>query len=174
MTQSWKRSGRKLSPRGGLKLSSLLLNIAHPVGSIIQTTKTQAQFNPNTMLGGTWRLLQGVFLFGADADSAITGNVKDGGSTDAVIVSHRHPLAGQSAAANSAGAHVHFCGWERQWYAKGNYWANYQSTPGSAFNTGSAGAHSHSLSGYSDYEGVSASGKNMPPYKNVNIWERTA
>lgn len=157
-----------------MKLSSLLLNIAHPVGSIIQTSKPQAEFDPNTMLGGEWRLLKGVFLYGAEADSAITSNIKDGGSADAVVVSHRHSLAGQSAAANSAGAHVHFCGWERQWYAKGNYWGNYQSTPGSAFNTGAAGAHSHSLSGYSNYEGVSASGKNMPPYKAVNIWERVS
>ena len=126
------------------------------------------------MIGGTWRLLPGVMLFGAASGYTLTNNLKDGGSTDAAVISHRHSLAGQSAAANSAGAHVHFSGWERQWYGKGNYWANYQSSDGSAFNTGSAGAHTHSLSGYSDYTGTDAAGKNMPPYKVVNIWERTA
>ena len=142
-------SGQK-SSGGGLKLSSLLLNIAHPVGSIIQTTKTQAQFDPNTMLGGTWRLLRGVFLYGAEADSAITSNVLDGGEKAHVLSVAEMP------------SHVHS-------YAQWGYNLGQSlGTPGTptywmgsrVVNTGAAGSN--------------GAHNNMPPYKNVNIWERTA
>lgn len=136
---------------GGLKLSSLLLNIAHPVGSIIQTTKTQAQFNPNTMLGGTWRLLRGVFLYGAESDGAITGNVLDGGEKTHVLnenemPKHRHTIT--TYATNWDGGHA----------------------TGYPKVTDSAG----SSAPYTSFAGNSQPHNNMPPYKNVNIWERTA
>lgn len=187
-------SGQKSSGGGGLKLSSLLLNIAHPVGSIIQTTKTQAQFDPNTMLGGTWELLQGVFLFGADATHALGGT---GGSPNATLVSHNHTVSASGSISGTA-AYVSLTGslWNmaRQTVGqnlsasgicsvrKANEAQGYGS---SSSNTGIDGfsinaSHSHSVSGSASVSGSTSNAggaakeANMPPYKSVNIWERTA
>lgn len=165
-----------IGSEGILNLSSLLLNVAHPIGSIIQTTKTQEQFNPNTMLGGTWRLLSGVFLYGADSSREITSNTKDGGSTDAVVPHHRHYKAAISI--GSSGGHNHTWTYTKD-AASGtgkNRYANNGDNSGTlTFN--SSGAHGHTVPAfYTDYAGTSGNeaGANMPPYKSVNIWERIA
>ena len=171
----------------GVSLETLLLNIAHPIGSIIQTTKSQTVFDPNTILGGTWRLLQGVFLFGADASHALTSNIKDGGSADAVVVSHNHT---QNSHNHTQNAHMHKpssqtyfsaytgtrstetvgeisgSGWQMTQVAAGGTWGG--------ANTASVTATNKAATATNVATGVSGAGKNMPPYKVVNIWERTA
>ena len=132
---------------GGLKLSSLLLNIAHPVGSIIQTSKPQAEFDPNTMLGGEWRLLRGVFLYGAEADSAITSNIQDGGEK-----AHRLSI-------DEMPAHNHSCDYATCWDGVQAYGWIVGTNAGNRLNTWQGGNIPHN---------------NMPPYKAVNIWERVS
>ncbi|MCQ4637157.1 hypothetical protein NE619_10505 [Anaerovorax odorimutans] len=57
--------------------------------------------------------------------------------------------------------HTHFSGWERKVYAAGStYWANYQASEGTPFNTGSAG-------GGQPHE-------NRPCSIALYVWERTA
>lgn len=153
------------NPRGGgLKLSRLLLNVAHPVGSIIQTTKTQAQFDPNTMLGGTWNRIEGKVLIGA-------------GTSDAVYAIGETSL-GRSAPTNlPQTAYV---------VDLNNTSYVYSRTPGSA---ASSGTYYRWFNGDAGYRanvpiicrlaaGVGGIGDptkgNLPPYKVVNIWERTA
>lgn len=155
---------------GVVNLKGLLLNISHPIGSIIQTTKSESEFNPNTMLGGTWKLLQGVFLFGADASHSLGAT---GGSPDAVVVSHNH----------TQNAHMHKPS-SQTWFSvytgtrssetvgaiAGTGWVMTQLATGGTWG----GANTNSVTPTNNATGVSGVGQNMPPYKVVNIWERTA
>lgn len=169
-------------------LASTLLGIFYPVGSYYETS--DVAFNPNTAWGGTWVLENpglvhvssgtGYSVNGAAGDSG--KGTKDGGSADAVVVSHNH-----SASSAAAGWHGHALGS----YVLGNsgsYWTGEQggamsgSTAKYAYcSTGAAvqtitatagdGSHAHTVSVGST--GQSGTGKNMQPYVNVNRWHRT-
>lgn len=155
---------------GGMNLKNLLLNISHPVGSIIQTTKPESAFNPNTMLGGTWKLLQGIFLFGADASRTLGTS---GGSADAVIVSHNHIQNAHSHTPTQMDYFLAYTGTrssETVGSIAGTGWVMPQLATGGTWQ----GNSTSSVKATNVAAGVSGAGKNMPPYKAVNIWERTA
>lgn len=164
---------------GRVTLKGLLLNIAHPVGSIIQTTKSQEDFDPNTVLGGTWVLLKDRFLLGAGGNYTLGAT---GGSPNAVVVSHTHTQVAHSHTVASAGAHTHTAmRSESKSLASGSVASRIYSVGNGGGSTSHAtssnGAHNHTVSGgatATGAAGVAAAGKNMPPYKAVNIWERTA
>lgn len=69
-------------------LKSALLDTFYPVGSYYETSKTTAQFDPNTAWGGTWELESS----GQVHVSAGTGYTvgATGGSKDAIIPQHNH------------------------------------------------------------------------------------
>ncbi len=138
---------------------------------------------------------------GGSADAIVVEHSHIGsGSTDSAGA-HTHIV---SATAASAGGHDHpgngwtFSvyigtresedvgeisgkGWHMTQVKKGGSWGGYSSIPWAGAHThsvsGSAasdGAHTHTVSVSVANAGVSGAGKNMPPYRAYNIWERTA
>ena len=126
-----------------------LIDWIYPVGHIIESTN--ANFNPNRLyVGTTWKKIEGRFMLGSSSSYSLGDT---GGSADAVIPSHNHsytlPLDDGSS----------------------GLFTDIRSSKPASFT--------HILGGlggtyYTGVAGVSGTGKNMPPYKVVNIWERTA
>lgn len=88
-----------------------------------------------------------MFLYGAEADSAITSNVLDGGEK-----AHRLSI-------NEMPPHNHSCDYATCWDGIQTYGWIVGTNAGSRVGSVQGGNMPHN---------------NMPPYKNVNIWERTA
>lgn len=131
-----------------------LIDWLMPVGHIIYTLSSS--FDPNVLYTGTtWIKLEGIFLLGSSADYPLSSI---GGSADAVVVAHTHTQA----------SHHH---------DMGKIWSN---------GSGSASVYQYTDNRTAQYRytssatpaiysaGVSGGGMNMPPYKVVNIWQRTA
>lgn len=100
--------------------------------------------NPSTLFGGTWQKIEDKFLLASGSTYSLGST---GGSADAVIVSHSHKAIG------------------------------YTNTSGSGSNRRNpTGYNASGIDGTLDTEtvGESGTGKNMPPYLTVNVWERTA
>ena len=143
-----------------------IFELIYPVGAIYMST---SNVSPALMFGGTWEQIQNRFLLAAGS-SYSAGST--GGSADASLVAHTHSVSGTAA---SNGAHTH---------GMGNVWSDgtgsssaYMKTSKRTLttrNTGSAGAHTHSVTGTAASNGVAATGKNMPPYLAVYVWKRTA
>lgn len=155
-----------------------MLPIFYPVGSYYETSDTT--FNPNTEWGGTWELeTAGQVHVSSGTGYAVSGaesNTSDGGSKDAVVVSHNHTqnqhrhasgssdypyfLYTKATATNSAqmagGSTGHY-----------SFWANAGGSFARAANTDYTTATNNST-------GVDGTNKNMPPYIVVNRWHRTA
>lgn len=133
-------------------INSGLLDLLMPVGHIIYNA--DSSFDPNVSFGGTWVKRQGVFLFGADTNHAL--GTTGGNLTHTLSVSEMP-------------AHSH-----QIW--NGNV---YQATINGA---GSGAFYNISYSDLTNQGGnliaTTVGGSQpfdiMPPYKAVNIWERTA
>lgn len=133
-----------------------------PVGSIYMSVDSTS---PASFLGGTWEQILGKFLLSSDdvlTDGIITTagsyHIGDnGGSADAVVVSHTHTL--RSLTDNG------FTRWGTN-------------VGGSATYVGPVGGTTTYVSGgqtmWNDNTGVDGTGKNMPPYLVVYMWKRTA
>ena len=102
--------------------------------------------NPSTFLGGTWTALTGRVLVGAGTDfpAGTTGGEKTHVLTIAEMPSHTHPSSIPNFVQNTATGSV---------------------------NYGFLGDGSYKDSGSS---GGGAAHNNMPPYRSVYMWERTA
>ena len=145
----------------GNGLSAILSKI-YPIGSIYMSIENAS---PASFLGGTWEQILGKFLLSSDdvltdgiittAGSYHTGD--NGGSADAVVVSHTHTL--RSLTDNG------FTRWGTN-------------VGGSATYVGPIGGTTTYESGgptmWNDNTGVDGTGKNMPPYLVVYMWKRTA
>ena len=121
------------------------LDMFYPVGSIYMTA--DSTFNPSATFGGTWTKIEGKVLLGAGGAYTI-GN--EGGEathtlTVAEMPSHNHQLYDQVAVKYSGGGAALASGSTAAWATES---VNY---------AGGGGAHN-----------------NMPPYRVVNIWQRTA
>ena len=149
-------------------LSSLLkfignkIAIMYPVGCYYWTSASPDTFNPSTVFGGTWELMdEGMVLVSAGTTYPITAGVhKDGGSKDAVVVSHTHSQA----------AHNH---WTALYIVADRF--------GEGGRDAAGGYAGHGNPVYTDGQapaiyasGVDGTGKNMPPYKNAYCWHRVA
>ena len=116
---------------------------AFPVGAIYMSINDT---NPASFLGGTWERIKDRFLLSA-GDSYDAGS--EGGSADAVVVSHEHGIATRYYA-TTGGSDV--TGAIIGQISQGDrYWEDSIST-----------------------EGESGIGKNMPPYLAVYMWKRIA
>lgn len=144
------------------------LQAAYPVGSIYMNA-TSAQ-NPATLLGfGTWAAFgAGRMPVGFNSGDPLFDTAEEtGGSKDAIVVSHTH-----TASTNTTGAHTHSYsayqppGPDLFLAPSGQVSANTSGT------TGSAGAHSHTVT--VDSTGSSGTNANLPPYIVVYMWKRTA
>ena len=136
-----------------------LLDTFYPVGAIYISTNSTS---PEILFGGTWERITGKFLLAASS-SYPAGHT--GGSADAVIVSHSHTVSGGSHGHTgsydiwNAGSSVSTAGHTVNWTSHG---------PTKINNVSQEGGHTHNCS----TTGESKSGKNMPPYLSVYIWER--
>jgi hypothetical protein len=169
-----------------------LISQIYGVGSYYMT---EASASPATILGiGTWVRVQGRFLVGrSDTDSSFDGVGEEGGAkehahsntlsvnghaiTPSEMPSHSHPYRDRYHAENSN----QLSGFGVKSEAMPNNYnlrigTNGTDRDNNAFlyiddNTDSVGGsspHTHGLSG-----GI-ASNSNLPPYRAVNIWRRTA
>ena len=159
-------------------ITKALYKIRSHVGQVIMSTALDTEAKVIDIYGGTkWTKIEGRFLLGASNAYPINTT---GGSADSVVVSHTHGIPALSGTAASNGAHSHrmsgrysSIGNER---FEVNYWAEAGKDPwlnGDMMET--SGAHTHSVTtnaSTTGSQGVSGTGKNMPPYKAVYIWER--
>ena len=126
-----------------------LLEKVYPVGSIYMSINDNS---PENFLGGTWERIEDKFLLSAGT-SHTAGS--EGGSADAVVVSHTHNLSyikSGTGGITSDGTMV------QKGYA-GDDWGNASTTTNDSTLT---------------TVGEDGTGKNMPPYLAVYMWKRTA
>ena len=118
--------------------------------------------------GGGRPDLRNRFVIGAGAGGNYS--VGDtGGYTDATLVSHSHSISGNT---NNPGNHAHnhsrlnFNDNDTTGVPTGNSGSNQAAGENFSNNytTGGGGSHTHTVSGNTNIQGNTASGRNLPPY----------
>lgn len=126
----------------------------NPVGKYIITE--DADYDPNTDIGGTWELVKDRFILGA-GDTYSVGDT--GGSADAVLVSHNHAPNDRHYFVSATASEAN------------NTRVTYSSSGNRYVDGGTANmGFSHRAS--TDTQGEDGTGKNMPPYIVAFIWKR--
>ena len=105
--------------------------------------------------GTTWISHSGYMLRGATSGVTANSATKTGGSDDAIVVAHSHQLRPVNEARVVSG-HAQFGTTGNTYYCVNNTWQT-------AIDFG-----------YTAPEGSSGTNANIPNYKSVYIWERTA
>ena len=169
------KKGVELKANTGQVVS--LVDLIYPVGAIFMSAVST---NPGTYLGGTWEQIKDKFLLAA-GDAYAAG--AEGGSADAVNVSHTHTQASHDHSP-SGGSNYGFAIYK----ASGGVGRVKVSTSSGtrytfAGKSGAADADSSGLLWYKktsdatpaiNSAGEDGAGKNMPPYLTVYVWKRTA
>lgn len=148
------------------------LSALHPIGTIIHTTVCDTMAKVVETYGGTtWIQHTGYMLRGADSGVTADNAEKDGGSDNAVVVQHEHSVS------VSGGNHRH------TWSGPLGRNAYPQDITGQATDKwyGSKDAYTE-YSGNLSMSGTAANNTNwsdgtnanIPNYKSIYIWERTA
>lgn len=163
---------------------SQLLDLFYPVGSIYTSTKNT---NPAATLGGTWTQIKDRFLLcaGDSYSAGATGGSATHTHTSAAhtheIPSHKHSLSNKGWGYLSMGSN----GIIKMIYSynSGSWTGNWQITGSSSKESAASGGDGMVLGGYTDDTSITAnsttpgntgSSSNLPPYKVVYAWERTA
>lgn len=126
------------------------------VGMIIHSTTLDTMAKVVAVYGGTtWIQHSGYMLYGATSNVVANSAVKTGGEASHTLTvnelpSHTHPNP-----------------------TDGAYLINKSVTSGAAFSF-AAGSYTRASASATGATGSGAAHNNMPPYKNVYIWERTA
>ena len=135
-------------------LSSALLNLVYPVGTIYTSTVSTS---PATLFGGTWSQITNRFLYATAGPSKQTGGEETHTLTLDEIPAHTH--TGQA-------------------MIDAVFTFDYQNVPASSGQTGGYKAVKAVQSDGADISVASNGGgqshNNMPPYMTVYAWERTA
>lgn len=166
--------------------TSSIVDLIYPVGSYFITesssfdtaAKVQAHF------GGTWTQVTGRFLYGSSSAGST------GGSNNAIVVSHSHTFTGTQTSTSTDGSHTHLL---TSYNNAGSRWLGNNSTThhsnwgvgtddqsvaaSSAYytqSTGSTHSHSFTATGTISTEGSSGTNANMPAYRTVFMYRRTA
>ena len=160
----------------GQEIEHLLLDFAHPVGSVIESLSST--FNPNTLWPWTtWRQLTDVFLFAAGGDQSLnaTGGEATHNITLAELPAHTHAMYGLYAegpntspvrlAIQEDGNMVLYAS-----DGSTHYWAS--NTSGHASATKGHRKVSIGDTGTSGQAGIGSAMSLMPPFLAVNIWTR--
>ena len=160
----------------GQEIEHLLLDFAHPVGSVIESLSST--FNPNTLWPWTtWRQLTDVFLFAAGGDQSLnaTGGEATHSITLAELPTHTHAMYGLFAedpntspvrlAIQEDGNMVLYAS-----DGSTHYWAS--NTSGHASATKGHRKVSIGDTGTSGPAGIGSAMSLMPPFLAVNIWTR--
>ena len=162
-----------------------LLNIFYPVGSIYTSTKSTS---PATLFGGTWVQIKDTFLLTA-GDSYSAGSQGGSATHTHTSAAHTHTTAGHTLTVNEMPAHSHYVAIGNGMTNLANWLANQQSSGREswgygysstqvannlfAVTAGGSASHSHGNTG-STTPGNTGSSSNLPPYRVVYAWERTA
>jgi microcystin-dependent protein len=182
------------------ELNIKMESVRSHVGMIIQSTTLDTEAKVIAIYGGTsWTKIEGRFLLGTSPSYAVnaTGGEATHKLTTPEMPSHSHGLNNHthiipalSGTTNTAGSHTHNS--KDYWVANsGKGTAGYCGGSGTSAVLGdlndimyASGSHSHTVttesnttSGNSGSTATTGSGtahNNMPPYKAVYIWERTA
>lgn len=132
--------------------SNYILDNVYPVGSIYMSVNST---NPTNLFGGTWKQIQGKFLFGMDSSypAGSTGGEITHKLTYNEMPEHTHPMyvanhGGDGTWTPSEGSYLVDSVTDN----KTTWWARLAM----------------------DYAGGGAAHNNMPPYLAVYIWKRTA
>lgn len=147
-----------------------LLDFFYPVGSIYETA--DANFDPNTVWGGTWEQITGKFLLASDGTHS-TGTT---GGAASVNYTPAGTVAGHTLTINEMPKHSHTQSIHS--YSSDNGYlsesgsgvaSNYVSDAleGQTSQTGGGASHNHG------FTGTQATIATMPPYEAVNVWKRT-
>lgn len=137
----------------GEEINEVKSNMSH-VGMVIHSTTLDTEEKVKSIYGGTsWVKIEGRFLLGQSSSHAVntTGGEETHKLTVAEMPSHNH--AGKISA---RGAYLAFC---NDCTGGSTGTASYNSTGDTFTLTSNGGDQAHN---------------NMPPYKAVYIWERTA
>lgn len=175
---------------GAVVKVSQLLDLFYPVGSIYTSTKNT---NPAATLGGTWTQIKDRFLLCA-GDSYSAGATGGSATHTHTSAAHTHTTAGHTLTVNEMPSHAHQLR-RQQWYSADTVysamtgsiysWKSGEGKGGSTsyswtnnagqdvLYTGGGASHSHGDTG-STTPGNTGSSSNLPPYKVVYAWERTA
>ena len=150
----------------GPGLLDFIRDYTHPVGSIWMTSGDQ---DPNVLFGGTWTKMEDVFLLasGENVPAGTTGGEAAHTLTTEELPVHRHSAYGNDTSSGwffsliksisgRSGKLAMAYGTERYGFASNNTYSDLDVQN----QTGTAGE------GYAH--------NNMPPYRAVNVWERTA
>ena len=175
-----------------------LLNKIYPIGSIYQSV---ASTSPASFLGGTWEVLSGQFLIGANStySAGTTGGATTHTHTSAAhthaVAGHTHSTSGHTLTISEMPSHAHKVAigtsdnnnltyWgECRAYGSGSNWGyGYSNTPPGnqvyAIYAGGGSSHSHgntgstSLTTNSTTPDNTGSSSNLPPYLSVYMWKR--
>ena len=169
------KKGVELKANTGQVVS--LVDLIYPVGAIFMSAVST---NPGTYLGGTWEQIKDKFLLAA-GDAYAAG--AEGGSADAVNVSHTHTQASHDHSP-SGGSDYGFAIYK---VSGGVSRVKVSTSSGTRYTfAGKSGAADADSSGLLWYKktsdatpainstGEDGAGKNMPPYLTVYVWKRTA
>ncbi len=160
----------------GQEIERLMLDFAHPVGSVIESLSRT--FNPNTLWPWTtWRQLTDVFLFAAGGSKTLnaTGGEASHTITQAEMPNHVHPVPGYAASdPNTSPVKIitQPDGNLVIYNSDGDipYWSS-----GSYGHGSDTKSHRCVELGTDGYTGANGSGQAMslmPPFLAVNIWTR--
>ena len=141
----------------------------YPVGSIYMSITDDTVSKVQERFGGTWEKIEGKFLLSSSSSYEVNTT---GGSADAVVVSHTHPLSGTAASAGghshtisgtaaSAGSHSHTISAGINEASSGLFTSitgtrSYKNTHiiNGSGSTNNTGAHTHSVSGSTNNTGA--------------------
>lgn len=131
-------------------------NKIYPIGSIYMSVN---ETNPSELFGGEWEQIKDTFLLACGTKHS---NGSTGGSEDAVVIQHTHPLENTD---------YYFVGKKKSDTASTKRVT--VPTSGSNYAYVSSGSTSFGNFYETQSKGVNGTGKNMPPYLAVYVWVRT-
>ena len=157
------------TPKKCSSLKAVIVDLVYPVGSYFITESSN--FNTATKVanyfGGTWVQVTGRFLYGSSSAGST------GGSNNAVLVSHSHTFTGDSqyyqfgdvayGSISSSNMNVSIVDGTDSYGKGGTYSTRMKDTGFTVSPTGTIST-----------EGSSGTGANMPAYRSVYMYRRTA
>jgi hypothetical protein len=141
------------------------------VGMIVESTTLNTMAKVIAIYGGTsWIQHTGYFLYGASQDVMANQAQADGGEETVTLTAAQ---SGNQAQTITGGGHVHpvKVRHDNKLDGSGERLGNsYVSDADTIMPIPTSGAHSHTV----EAKDATEAHNNMPPYKNVYIWERVA
>ncbi len=134
----------------------------YPVGSIYLSTFSTS---PSSLFGGTWEQIKDVFLLAA-GDTYTAGS--KGGSADAVVVRH----GGHVKPSDVDSGSIATADWEVAPNSSNSYFMNIDKVAAYGDRRAFTKEFGNEVGFRTLYKGESGTGKNMPPYLTVCMWER--